>query len=313
MKKLTLLLIIALIVVLSFSVFFTGCKTQTAAATTAAAVATAAAETTASTAAYNLIEDGFLTLGVAEDPPGSMWVSDSKLTGFAGDIWTEIAKRMGLKIKASQVVWDSLVPSIVAKKVDSDAVGMWSTLERSKSVDFTIPHGYEARAIQQLKGTKYDTIDSLKGLTVASVVGNAEVPDYEAAGAKINLFKTPILAIQDVINGNSVAAVVGEILFAYETTKTPELKEKMYQLTVKGDAGGALAFAIRKDNKGLLDAVNKVMEAMWIDGTMDKIYNDWGMSDYAFRRLPGTIPWVSPSCNSYVHSQYSYNEDGSIK
>src|SRR5659263_160673 len=99
---------------------------------------------------------------------------------------------MGLKIKAVQVVWDSLVPSVVTKKVDTNAVGMWGTLERSKSVDFTIPHGYEGRVIQQLKETNYASAEELKGKTIASVVGNAEVPLYEEAGAKVNLFKTPI-------------------------------------------------------------------------------------------------------------------------
>ncbi|OHD24361.1 MAG: hypothetical protein A2Y38_15815 [Spirochaetes bacterium GWB1_59_5] len=259
-----------------------------------------------------LVRAGFITLGVAEDPPGSMWVSESELTGIGGDVWTEIARRMGLKIRAVQVTWDSLVPSVLAKKVDSEAVYMWATAARYQKVNFTIPHSYESDAIQQPKETNYGSPADLAGKTLATVTGMAQAPEYEAAGVKVKYFKLPLLAIMDVVNGGSDAAVVGAIGFGYESTMKPELKTKLKQVAVKGVSGGGGAFPIHKDNTQLLDAVNQILEDMRIDGTLSKILGKWGLSDPIFQHPPLVFPWISPEANKYVHMTYYYDEEGNI-
>jgi ABC-type amino acid transport substrate-binding protein len=260
-----------------------------------------------------LIRAGYLTLGVAEDPPGSMWKSESSLDGLGGDVYTEIAKRMGLKISAMQVTWDSLVPAVVTKKVDSNAVVMWGTQKRFQQVNFSIPVGYEMRTIQQLKTTHYNKASDLAGKKIASVIGNAEAPEYEDAGVKVNWFKTPILALMDVINGNSDAAVMGAIGFGYESRGLPAVKDKMYQVTVEGDAGGAYAFPFNKENTQLLAAVNQILEDMRIDGTLYKIMDKYGLNTPIFKRPPGSFPWMSPEANKYVHSTYTYDADGNLQ
>jgi len=259
-----------------------------------------------------LIRADFLTLGVAEDPPGSMWKSESELDGLGGEVYMEIAKRMGLRVRAMQVTWDSLVPSVVTKKVDSNAVVMWGTQKRFQQVNFSVPLGYEMRTIQQLKGTAYSKPEELVGKTIASVIGNAEAPDYEKTGALIKWFKTPILALMDVMNGNSDAAVMGAIAFGYESTNLPEVRSKMHQVAVAGDPGGAFAYPFRKDNVQLLAAVNQILEDMRIDGTLYTIMDKYGLDTPIFKRPPGQVPWVSPESNKYVHASYTYDEAGNI-
>lgn len=309
-KPVFLLLIVVVSTMLIIS--FSGCKAETTLVDKPAAEEEKEVVAEVTTFDFKLVEEGYLTLGVAEDPPGSMWVSENELDGIGGDIWTEIAKRLGLKIKAVEVSWEGIVPSVATNKVDTCAVVMWGNAERFKSVDFTIPHGYEMRVIQQLKTNNYNSVEDLIGKKVASVVGNAEVPLYEEAGATINLFDTPVLALMDVLKENSDAAIMGAIGFGYERTQMAELDEKMHQVAVEGDAGGALHFPINKDNKDFLEAVNTIMEGMWIDGTIAKIYSDWGLTDPLFSRPPGPMPWISPSCNSFVHSQYFYDEEGNV-
>jgi ABC-type amino acid transport substrate-binding protein len=260
-----------------------------------------------------LVRAGYLNLGVAEDPPGSMWKSESELDGLGGEVYMEIARRMGLKVRAIQVTWDSLVPAVVTKKVDSNAVVMWGTQKRFQQVNFAIPIGYEMRTIQQLKTTAYSKGEDLVGKTVASVIGNAEAPDYEKAGATIKWFKTPRLALMDVLNGNSDAAVMGAIAFGYESTRLPEVKEKMQQVAVEGDPGGAFAYPFHKDNLELLAAVNQILEDMRIDGTLYKIMDKYGLNTPIFKRPPGNVPWVSPESNKYVHATYTYDATGNIQ
>ncbi len=259
-----------------------------------------------------LIRSGYLTLGVAEDPPGSMWKSETELDGLGGEVYMGIAKRMGLKIRAIQVTWDSLVPAVVTKKVDSNAVVMWGTQKRFQQVNFSVPLGYEMRTIQQLKGTAYSKAADLVGKTVASVIGNAEAPDYEKAGATVKWFKTPILALMDVINGNSDAAVMGAIAFGYESAHLPDVKAKMQQIAVEGDPGGAFAYPFHKDNVQLLAAVNQILEDMRIDGSLYAIMDRYGLNTPIFKRPPGVVPWMSPEANKYVHETYIYDDSGNI-
>ena len=147
-----------------------------------------------------------------------MWVSESELTGIGGDIWTEIARRMGLNRGRPGYLGQPGALGALAKKVDSEAVYMWATAARYQKVNFTIPHSYESDAIQQPKETNYGSPADMAGKTLATVTGMAQAPEYEA-WRQGQVFQAPAaLAIMDVVNGGSDAAVVGAIGFRFKNT-----------------------------------------------------------------------------------------------
>jgi arginine/lysine/histidine transporter system substrate-binding protein len=334
-NKMKKYLIWTLITLFCISILFAGisCKQAETTATTegeTAASAEAATEATTGETAGNgdivlrdgvtinidelnksLVEPGYFTVGGDIYLPGTDWISDTELGGYEGTMVAEIAKRLGLKLKVSQIDFDGIVPAVMSGSIDMGIGAMWGTYERYQQVDFTIPYAYEPDAIIQRNETNYTNYDQLKGKSVAIASGNAMIPELEEKGVVLRVFDTYLVVLTDVAEGNSEGACAGSVGFNYVKSTNPDQLSDLKMLPLDGAPSMPLCWPMKKGNTVLLTALNTILEDFWKTQFNVKAFAVYGEDQPPYFNVQG-YPWITPESNNYVHTSYFYNEDGSI-
>jgi L-cystine transport system substrate-binding protein len=67
--------------------------------------------------AFELVEQGKLTVAFTGDIPGSGW-QDGKMIGYDGEIMQKIADRLGLKFQPALMEWSGTIASVESDRVD---------------------------------------------------------------------------------------------------------------------------------------------------------------------------------------------------
>ena len=147
---------------------------------------TTAASTTSSAAVAppdGLAADGKLTFGADPSYPPLNSIEGGEHVGFEPELAQLIADQMGLEVAWVDVGFDSLVPSLQARKYDAVLSDLYITEERAKIVDF-VPYNMEGVALVTKADSDYaPTKDTdLCGKTVASVSGSFQLPFFEPDG-----------------------------------------------------------------------------------------------------------------------------------
>ncbi|RRH70149.1 ABC transporter substrate-binding protein [Falsigemmobacter faecalis] len=122
---------------------------------------------------------GVLVLGTTSSI-GLPWTSikegtSDQYTGVEVELATEIAKRLGLELKVQNLGFDSLIPSLEAKRIDIIMSNMLDTPVRQKKVDF-VDHIYGGSAMLQTASAaeKIDSLDGLCGRKASALRGAME-------------------------------------------------------------------------------------------------------------------------------------------
>jgi polar amino acid transport system substrate-binding protein len=195
----------------------------------------------------------------ANFPPFAFVDKSGNPDGFDVKALDWIAREMKFKVKHQPMDWDSIVPSLKAKKIDIVASGMSITDERKKQVDFTITYW----KIKQVLVAKKDA-----GLTVEKALadgnkigvqrGTTEAKWIEEnlikkGGKKFELvqYDSAPLAIEDVVNGRIIAAAMDDAP-ALDAVK----KKPVKILGGFGMKDEDFGYAVRKDDQEFLKKVN---------------------------------------------------------
>jgi polar amino acid transport system substrate-binding protein len=279
MKKMKGLLLVLLLIV---GIAFAGCAQEEKSVQEPKTTPAAEEKTTpaAEEKPYDLVTDGVLTVGsdIAYPPFEYTDEKTGEYTGFDIDLMTEVAKRLGLEVKFVNTAWDGIIPGLQAKKYDVICSAMTITEERAKQVDFSNPY-FEAKQVI-LTSAKDESINGVKDLAGKKVaVQQGTTGDFAAVkltekGIQLEIIRfegTPeaLMAIQ---KGDAAAAIIDNFVAYLAAKKDPETYRVVEDPEFEPEYYG---IAVHKDNKGLLEAINKVLEEMKKDGTYDQIYNKW--------------------------------------
>ncbi len=231
-------------------------------------------------AKIKLVEEGYLTVGsdIAYPPFEYTDEKTGKYTGFDIDLMTEIAKRMGLKVKFINTAWDGIIPGLLAHKYDVICSAMTITEERAKQVDFSDPY-FEARQviITRADDTSINDVEDLAGKVVAVQQGTtgdfaAQRLVDEGIQFEIKRFEGTPEALMAVQKGDADAAIIDNFVAYIAAKENPTI----YRV-VESDkfAPEYYGIAVNKDNPALLEKINEILKQIKEDGTYDKIYNKW--------------------------------------
>lgn len=126
----------------------------------------------------DVINAGKLRCGVVLDfPPIGYRDENNKPAGFDVDYCKDLAKALDVDHEILPLTWAERLPVIVSNRADVVFGGTSDTLERAKTVGFTIPYAiYYAQAIVT-KGSGIKTFEDMKGRRVGAAVGT--VPEIE--------------------------------------------------------------------------------------------------------------------------------------
>lgn len=196
------------------------------------------------------------------------------LTGFDVEIGQALAEKMGMNPVPVTNPFETIIQGLQAKKYDTVIGSLTVTEERQKAVAFTNPYYRSGSQVFVAEAnTDIKTTDDIKGKKIGVQKGSIYLdwakkltdPD------KITTYDSDVTALLDLPTGR-LDAVITDQMVGFRFIKEGAGKIK--------DIGQPLSFdeqaiAVRKEDKELLDKVNKALDEIIKDGTYDKISNKW--------------------------------------
>ncbi len=203
----------------------------------------------------------------AEFPPFE-YLENGEITGFDMDLVHEIGKLVDADIKIVDMGFDGLLPALQMKKVDLVIAGMTANEERMKTVSFTQPYYTASQVIIVKDGN--DSIKSfadLKGKKVGVMLGfTGDMVVSEIDGVKIERFNAAYAGIMALQAGKVEAIVLDS-----EPAKNYVAQNKGLVLADADAEQEENAIAVRKNDKALLEKVEKALSEIKANGTYDKL------------------------------------------
>ena len=214
------------------------------------------------------IEPGVLTVGTnATLQPFEFVDSNNTIIGFDVDFMEKIAENVGLKLKIVNEEFDSLIPSIVSKKIDLAVAALTKTPEREKVVAFSIPYYSTSQGVLVLNDAKFENELDFENQTIAVQQGTISQTTVENLKKsknlklKIRTYSDYNTMIEELLNSRVNAVVLDR--------DTGRAHQRMHSSNLKFVDGTNLGWpdefnciACSKQNVALLDAVNEQIKTL---------------------------------------------------
>lgn len=203
----------------------------------------------------------------AEFPPFE-YLENGEITGFDMDLVHEIGKIVDADIKIVDMAFDGLLPALQMKKVDLVIAGMTANEERMKTVSFTQPYYTASQVIIVKEGdNSIKSFDDLKGKKVGVMLGfTGDMVVSEIDGVKTERFNAAYAGIMALQAGKVEAIVLDS-----EPAKNYVAQNKGLVLADADAEQEEYAIAVRKNDKELLEKVEKALTEIKENGTYDKL------------------------------------------
>ena len=137
--------------------------------------ATAAAGAAQADKLDDIISSGTLRCAVVLDfPPMGMRDEQNNPVGFDVDYCNDLAKALGVTAEIVETTFPERIPALMSGSVDIAVASTSDTLERAKTVGFTIPYYAFENAVVASEGANIANWEGMKGKTVGATAGTYE-------------------------------------------------------------------------------------------------------------------------------------------
>lgn len=217
---------------------------------------------------------GVLTVGTLSDAPPSICIdAKGQFTGFDNELLRAVAERIGLRVNFVGTDFSGLLAQVASRRFDVGSSSITTTDARRKTVGFTngydfgyfslvVPTGSPIKGFSQLaKGQRIGVVQGT--VQEAYVVDTLHLdpvkfPDYNTVYAslktgQIDAWVAPSQQAVGTVQAGDPATIV----------------ENTFSLD------NFVAWAVAKENKPLIDALNAGLDAVIADGTWARLYSDW--------------------------------------
>lgn len=201
-------------------------------------------------------------------PPFEYIGEGGKPAGVDVEIAEAIAAELGVTLNVIDMDFDGIVMAVQTGKGDIGAAGMTNTEERRKNVDFSIDYLTTTQLIVVKEDSAYASAEDLAGKEIGvqlGTTGGLYAADY-IDDAKISTFKTGPDAGMALASGKIDAVVIDEMPAQQIAKANTGLKVLEEPLTEE-----QYAIAIAKGNEDLKAVIDKVLEKLLAEGTVDAL------------------------------------------
>lgn len=195
------------------------------------------------------------------------YYDNGEIVGVDVDIAKEIAKEMGKKLVVKDVAFDSIINEVKTGKADFGAAGISYTDERAKQVDFSINYSTSNQVVVVKNGSNIRDVNNIDGKRIAVQLGSV-ADTYVTSNFKnseIIREKKYLAAIEDLKSGKADCVVMDEL------PAKEMVKNNNDIMILSGNlASDSYGMVVKKGNKKLLNAINKVLNKLKEDGNIDR-------------------------------------------
>lgn len=245
-------------------------------------------------------EQGYVTIGFANEKPYAYETPEGELTGEAVEVARAVLRNLGIEeLRGELTEFGSLIPGLQAKRFDMITAGMFITPDRAKEVNFANPEYSIGVAIGVQKGNplglhSYDDIAGHDTAKVAVPGGAIEhsylvkigvdedrivtVPDMPSAVAALQSGRVDVITA----TGPSVQATL-------DTANDSNLERvaDFQQPVIDGKSvRGYGATAFRQEDQDFVAAFNAELKKLADSGELLEILQKFGFTE---EELPGDI------------------------
>jgi polar amino acid transport system substrate-binding protein len=201
------------------------------------------------------------------------------------DIGNDIARRMGVKARFDNTGFDGIIAALLAKKCDAIISGMNDTAERRKQVAFVdylkVGQSFMVKSGNPLHIT---SLDSLAGKTASVETGTTNKDFLDAQSKKLQSQGKKAIKVvpfpKDTDAANALKTGRVDAYFGDSPVAAYYIERDPSSFAIGGTPVNPIpiGIAIRKSDTDLQAAVKKAIDAMYADGTMDKILTTWKLT-----------------------------------
>lgn len=224
--------------------------------------------------ALGLGTPGVLTVGTLSDAPPSICIdSQGKFTGFDNELLRAVGDKLGLKVNFVGTDFSGLLAQVAARRFDVGSSSITTTDARRQTVGFTngydfgyfslvVPPGSPIKGFSQLAaGQRIGVVQgTVQEAYVVDTLGLDPVkfPDYNTVYGSL---KTRQIDAWVAPSQQAVGTV--------QAGDPAQIVENTFSLD------NFVAYAVAKENKPLIDALNAGLDAVIADGTWSTLYSNW--------------------------------------
>lgn len=218
---------------------------------------------------------GKLTMATnAEFPPYEFYEGD-KVVGIDAEVADAIAKKLGLELVIEDMEFDSIISSVKGGKADMGMAGMTVSDERLEEINFTTSYATGVQVIIVAEDSAITTVDDLFaeganhtiGVQLATTGDMYTTGDIEEAGlGTIDRYNKGADAVMALKGGKVDCVVIDNEPAKAFVAANEGLKILDTEYTVED-----YAIAVSKDNADLHAAVDKALQELISDGTLQSI------------------------------------------
>ncbi|MBF6328933.1 ABC transporter substrate-binding protein/permease [Nocardia transvalensis] len=240
-----------------------------------------------------LITPGKLSVGTLSDAPPSICVnSGGAFTGFDNELLKAIGAKLGLQVQFSGTEFAGLLAQVANGRFDVGSSSITTTDARRQLVGFTNGYDFGYFSLVVSNGSAVKGFSDLNpGVRIGVVQGTVQ-DEYVVNTLHLDPVKFPDYntAYANLKSGQ-IDAWVAPSAQATGAVK-PGDSTSIVQNTFSLD--NFTAWAVRKDNQPLIDALNAGLDAVIADGTYAKLYSDWEPRPFPPGWKPGSKAVAQP-------------------
>lgn len=223
-------------------------------------------------ASLKTVTDGVLTMATnAEFPPYEYYEGDN-VVGIDAEVAGLIADKLGLKLEIMDVAFESIVPGVQSGKYDMGMAGMTVNEERLKSVNFSSSYATGIQVVIVKEDGPIATLDDIAGKMIG--VQTNTTGDIFASGDYgaefVTQYDNGALAVEGLKSGK-----VDCVLIDNEPAKAYVAANEGLKILDTEYAVEDYAICFSKENSALQEAVNKALEELIADGSVQKIIDEY--------------------------------------
>lgn len=215
-------------------------------------------------------------------PPFSSITPDGKLVGFDIDIAWALCKELKAECTLVPQDWDGIIPALLARKYDAIIASMSITEERKKKVAFTNKY-YQTPA--KLAGHQDLIVKVLKGQASKFKIGvqratihDRYITDNFSKDVEIVRYGTQDEVYLDLKAGRIDFTMADSVAISDGFLKQPGNESFQFygpDFTDPKWFGNGAGIAIRKQDKDLVQQLNKAIDAIRANGEYKKIQDKY--------------------------------------
>ena len=214
---------------------------------------------------------GKMTVATSPDFPPFESLENNEVVGIEVEIMKLIAKDLGVEIEFVQMDFDSVLAGIQSAKYDCGMSGITRNADREKNMLFTKPYYNAAQVIVVKADSAIKAKADLAGKTVSVQTGTTAEAGCQDEKIATKGFTANADAKAALTTGKVDAWVVDNLTalqMVEEGDGLVVLEEKMTE--------EPYAFAFAFGSEDLVAEINKSLEKLINDGTVEKIFTQFG-------------------------------------